>query len=494
MQYIIQYRALWVGILIWALSVNGLCAQQTELAVTLQQAIEMAQQHSTEAQAARHRYHSAYWNYRFFRAGYLPELTLASSPNLNKQISKVTQPDGSILFRRQNQFTANMDLKLNQAVSFTGGNFFLTTSTQRMEEFENNIIAWKSQLVSAGYEQSLIGYNAFKWNKRIEPLRYREARKSYVETVELIASRAGTLFFGLALAQANLDIATFNYVAADTLYMLARGRYDIGIINENEMLQLEINRLSEETSMMNARMELDNQMQTVRSFLGVEHNVTLKAVIRDTVPHFDIPIEKALALAYENSPDPDSYQRKILESKRDLAAAKANKGLKADLYMQFGLSQTGNNFEETFKDPINQQYVGIGIRIPVLDWGKGRGRVRLAASNAELVNTQMQQAIKDFELNVSKMVRQFNIQYQRVTVAAKTDIIAGRRYDVARKLYMLGKSTVLDLNAAIREKDNARRSHINAISNYWSLYYGLRSMTQYDFLTNQSLADMLPPL
>ena len=61
-------------------------------------------------------------------------------------------------------------------------------------------------------------------------------------------------------------------------------------------------------------------------------------------------------------------------------------------------------------------------------------------------------------------------------VAEKTASLARHRYDVARRLYILGKSTILDFNAATSEKDSALRSHISALQTYWSLYYGLRSM------------------
>lgn len=48
-------------------------AQQEEsMTLNLQRAIEIAQENSPEAQAARHTYRAAYWNYRFFQANYLP--------------------------------------------------------------------------------------------------------------------------------------------------------------------------------------------------------------------------------------------------------------------------------------------------------------------------------------------------------------------------------------------------------------------------------------
>ncbi len=464
----------------------------SSLTLTLPKAIAMAQEHSPEAQAARHTYRSAYWNYRYFKANYLPSVTLTSSPTLNRQINKITQPDGTNKYLEQNELTADLSLKINQNIWFTGGSLFVTSSTQRYEEFENNLISFNTQPVNIGYQQSLFGYNALKWDRRIEPVRYREACKSYAEALELVASQTSNLFFALATAQTNLDIASSNYASADTLYRYARGRYNIGTISENEMLQLEINKLTEETNMMNANIEVEDCMQTLRSFLGLKGEETVRVMPEDSIPQFEIDLQQALRLAFENSPDPDYYERRKLESRSNLANARANAGLKADLYVQFGLTQTGNKFADSYRNPMNQQYASITLSLPILDWGRGKGRVRVARSNVDLVDTQAEQGIKDFELNVMKMVRQFNLQAYRVAVAAKTDRTTDRRYEVARHLYITGRSTILDLNAAITEKDTARRNYISALRTYWSLYYGIRSMTGYDFERGCPIEEALP--
>ena len=96
--------------------------------------------------------------------------------------------------------------------------------------------------------------------------------------------------------------------------------------------------------------------------------------------------------------------------------------------------------------------------------------------------------MRDFRQNVQKIVMQFNMQGRKVNIAAKTDRQAEHRYEVARRLYVLGRSTILDLNSAISEKDNARRNYINAQSTYWTLYYTIRSMTGYDFLNGREIA------
>ncbi|MBO5381524.1 MAG: TolC family protein [Bacteroides sp.] len=476
------------------LFIGRVSAQEAVMSLTLDDAIRIAQEHSPQAQAARHTYRSAYWNYRFYKANYLPSLTMTSNPTFNEQINKITQPDGTNLFIKQNQLSTDVSFTINQNIPLTGGSFFIRSSLTRLDEFENDVTAYNSQPLVIGYQQTLLGYNSLKWDKRIEPIRYREAKKNYNEALELVASQASNLYFGLATAQTNLDIASYNYASADTLYRYAQGRYNIGTITENEMLQLEINKLSGETDMMNARIEVEEQMQALRSFLGMQDDVEIRVTPSDSVPNFQVDMGEALQMAMENSPEPEMYERMKQQSLSNLAYAKGNAGLKADLYVQFGLSQTGNKLRESYRDPMNQYYASIGISLPILDWGRAKGQVRVARSNVDLVNTQAEQGMRDFELNVCKMVRQFNLQHQYVVIASKADRTADRRYEVAKRLYILGKSTILDLNAATTEKDSARRNYISALRTYWSLYYGLRSMTGYDFEKNQKIEENFPKI
>ena len=144
------------------LLIGKLSAQQEPMNLTLTDAIRIAQQHSPEAQAARHTYRSAYWNYRFYKANYLPSLTLTSSPTFNEQINKITQPDGTNLFIKQNQLSTDVSLTINQNIPLTGGNFFVKSSLTRLDEFENDVIAYNTQPIVVGYQQTLLGYNSLK--------------------------------------------------------------------------------------------------------------------------------------------------------------------------------------------------------------------------------------------------------------------------------------------------------------------------------------------
>lgn len=466
-------------------------AQEQTLELTLGETIEQARRQSPDAQNARHSLRSAYWNYKYYCANYLPTLTLTSNPYLDRAINKVTQSDGNVKFVEQNLLSTDLTLSLTQNVPWTGGTFFVETAAQRLDLFSSDTYSWQTSPINVGYRQSLFGYNSLKWDRRIEPIRYREAKKTYVETLELVAARATEKFFSLAKAQSNYETANANYANADTLYIYAQGRYNIGTISENEMLQLELNKLTEETNCMNARIEVENCMQELRSYLGIQEDLLLQVKIDSEVPDLHIDLGTALMLANENSPEIQNMLRRKMESESAVARAKANAGLKADIYLRFGLTQTADKLKDAYRDPLEQQYVSLGITLPILDWGRGRGQVRVARSNRDLVHTQVEQDKTDFDLNVRKLVKQFNLQAQRVSIAARTDNTAQRRAEVARKLYLLGKSSILDLNASVTEKDAARRNYISALHNFWSLYYTLRSITLYDFEKRITLTEDL---
>ena len=60
------------------------------------------------------------------------------------------------------------------------------------------------------------------------------------------------------------------------------------------------------------------------------------------VPDLHIDLDAALMLANENSPEIQNMLRRKVESESAVSRAKANAGLKADIYLRFGLTQTAD--------------------------------------------------------------------------------------------------------------------------------------------------------
>jgi outer membrane protein TolC len=450
----------------------------------MNESVDLARRQSPDILSARHSFRSSYWNYCYYKANYLPALSFNSTPNFNHAINSITLPDGTSQFIQQNQLLTDATLSITQNVALTGGSLFVETGLQRLDIMNQKETAYKSVPAIIGFRQSLLGYNQLKWDRKIEPLRFEAAKKSYVEKLELVSANAVIKFFNLLKAQTNLEIARTNYANADTLYSFAQGRYRIGTITENEMLQLEVNKLSEESNRLTAQLDVDDCMEDLRAYLGIKEASPITVRTDQLISLEEVHVAEALQYALTGSPDILNMQLSERESDSRVAQVKGNTGLKADLYMRFGLAQTGKTMQMAYRNPLNEQYVEIGISFPILDWGRSKGQVEVAKSNRDMVYAQTDQYRTNFEMNVIKTVKQFNVQKNQLTVATKADYTAERRSDVARKLYLLGKSTILDLNASITEKDTAKRNYINTLYNYWALYYTLRSITLFDFEKN----------
>jgi outer membrane protein TolC len=303
--------------------------------------------------------------------------------------------------------------------------------------------------------------------------------------MELVASQAAMVFFNLVSAQTELEIAQLNHAATDTLYTYGLGRYNIGTITENELLQLELNKLNSETSIMSSQMSFDDAVDQLRNFLNLTSDTQIEVVTTDSIPHFTVPLDQAMELARQNSPDIESMELSRLNSESNLAYAKSQAGFKASIYMRLGLAQTADELPESFRNLNDEQSVSVSVSIPILDWGRARGRVKIAQNNLELTRMHIEQNEVSFEKMVTRTVSQFNMQERQVDIARRAMQTAQHRYEVARHLYVSGSSTILDLNSAITSKDSAYRGYVSALSRYWQLYYTIRSLTAYDFDNNE---------
>jgi len=477
-------------ILIFLLFTLSLKSQENTKTLTLQQVVDLALEQSPEALLAKHSFRSSYWEFRSYKAGMLPSLSLNSSVlDFNNSISSVIQPDGTEEFIERQINNSHMNLQIRQNVGLTGGNFFISSSIARIDDFKQDSFqtSYMTTPLSIGYYQPVFQYNRFKWEKKIEPLRYEEAKWEYIYKLEMISERAVRYFFDLALAQLNVEIAEANYYNNDTIYKIAQGRYEIGTIVENELLETELAFLNAKSDLAQSKLDLEVNQFRLRSFLGFNNLVKIRLKIEKDVPYLEIPLEKAIEKSQENNSSLLALERQLLEAAMDVAQTRAENRFNANLYATFGLNQSAFEINNAYAKPDNQQRVTVGLEIPIIDWGEGKGKYRMAQSNQEVVRTRVEQTRVDFEQQVYLKVMQFNQQDNQLIIAAKADTIAQKRYEVSKQRFLIGKIDVLDLNVASTDKDVAMRNYINTLKTYWTYFYNIRQYTLYDFINDVPL-------
>ncbi|MCA1747489.1 MAG: TolC family protein, partial [Bacteroidales bacterium] len=392
-------------VLLLFLSVSSLAYTQEDrlqMQLNLEDVVELAREQSPMATMARHQFRSSYWEYRTYRASFLPSLTLNSTlPDINRSIDKIIRDDGTEHFVSRSVMNNSLEMQVSQNVGLTGGNIFLNSSLQRIDNLGvNPDLSYLAYPFTIGFSQPINGYNAFKWEKKIEPAKYEEAKKELIHTLEQVNNRAVGYFFDLILAQINLEIAKKNYANNDTLYNIATGRYNLGTIAENELLQMELSYLNAGTALNSANIDLEVKQFRLRSFLGYSEKVDIELIVPNEIPEVQIDLGRALQEANTNNPEVLEMQRRLLEAEQSVAQARSQKGVQANLFALYGMSKNADDLGGAYVDPEDQQRLRIGFEIPILDWGLGRGRYRMAQSAEDVVKTNVLQSRSDFEQQI----------------------------------------------------------------------------------------------
>jgi outer membrane protein TolC len=460
-----------------------------ERQLSLPDAIGLAREQSPAVRTALNRYRNRYWQFRTYRSDYLPQLYLDGSlPNFNRNIIPIIQDNGSQEFKEVSQSVVNAGLELRQNVGLTGGQVYLGTRLRRIDNFapiENS--SYSANPFYVGVTQRLFYFNQLRWNRKIEPLRYEEARREYQESLEKLAFNVTELYFDALLAQIGLEIAEKNGANNDTLYKVAEGRFNLGRIAENELLQLELALMNARQNLAQSELQRESGLLRLRVQLGFTDDVPIRLVVPNQIPQFTISQDSALAQASRNRSQTVTFERLQLQAQSEVARARGETGLNAELEAGFGLTQQAVTIPGLYVNPQSQQSVSLNFQIPLVDWGRTRSRTRTAQANLELVEANVQQDRITFEQEVYLQVKQFEVLRRQMEVARKADEVGEKRYEISKNRYQIGKIGITDLTIAQQEKDRAKLDYAQALRDFWRAYYNLRVLTLYDFENNQPL-------
>jgi hypothetical protein len=456
---------------------------------TLSDAISLAQLNSVSYKIAVNKATRNHWRYKNYKANFLPRLSLFSTlPNYNRAINEITQPDGSIQFRAQEYMNTSVGLRIDQNVSFTGGTFSLYSSLNRLDNFgQNPYTRYNSIPLSISYSQSSFVYNRFKWLRKIEPIIAEKTTKEYTEEMENISMEAVNYFFSYLTAQNSLETSELNHAINDTLYNISKSRFNLGKINQNDLLQMELNLLNSENEISQRTMEFEKVRQNFYRYLGFKNDENVKLQLPLTVAELNVDRNIALSMAEKNRAKVLEFKQRRLQAEEEVAKARAENAVSINLSANFGYSQSGNTFNEAYINPLDQQQVSLTLSIPLIDWGVSSSRKKMAEADLDLELNNIENEQQAFEQEITLLCMQVEIDFRQLKTAEKSKTIAEKRYEIAVKRYKLGNMSITDLNIAQKEKDSAILSYYSNLQKYWSSYYNLRKLTHYDFVEQKQI-------
>jgi outer membrane protein len=480
--------ALLVGSLLFFLNGPSLKAQTDTLFLSLADCIRMAQINGPPGAVARHAYEAKARRYDAFTATFYPQLSLRGDlPGYYRSINTIVLPDGTTSFTPQSLASSSLSLVLAQKIPFTGGELSFISGLNRIDLLDSHTQYYRSNPLTVTLSQPLFQINTMSWDREAELLRYQMAGRESAEAMEDVAIEVTNRFFDSYLALMNCINAGINLANNDTLFKISRGRFNVGRIAENDLLQSELAFLRAQTELENARLAYTRSHAALRIVLGVAASQEVVLLPPTNIPDIHADSSLAITEARRNRSDVLGLELRRLTAERSVSQARSDNLFNATLSASMGFNQRSPVLRDSYRDLLEQQEFTLRLDFPIFRWGAGSATIDAAIATRQETEVTVERQLRELDLETASQVSSLNLLRMQVDVAARADTMSGRRFDVAKERYLIGKIDIPNLFLAQSEKDNGRREHIQTLWNYWNAFFRVRRLTLYDFVTGQSL-------
>lgn len=463
----------------------------TRKVVTLEDIISIASKQSLDAFKAKQQYGASYWQFRSFKASVLPKMGLELEPlTYNKSVLKRYDSENNIdVYRPQQNLNSYGNLSINQNIKATGATVYANSSFNRLANF--GVIdskAFTATPIRIGVIQPLMAFNRFKWAHVISPLQFERAKKQYLYELQDIKLKAVNYFFNWASASKRVELAQENVLSTQKLFKIGKKRYDLGSIEKDDVLNLELDVYNAETNLTQNERELQKSESELKLFLRNDSPLYSLPELPELISDLQIDAKEATALAEANNPEIFNLKIKKIEAQRDLDKVIKENRFDLSLRGSYGLNQNANTFRDAYGRLLDQQMITIQMNIPILDWGERKGNIKTAKMNNEVSEIAVQQESDKLSQQLGLKIIDFNLQKQLVAGALKTSEISRSSYEITERRFLSGSIDLLRLTSARKAWQAASENYITSLYNYWKFYYEVQQLTLYDFQNKNTIS------
>lgn len=465
--------------------------ERSKQKISLDDIVAIASKSSLNAFKAKQQYGASYWQNRSFKASVLPKIGLELEPlTYNKSVLKRYDSENNIdVYRPQQNLNSYGNITINQNIKATGAILYANSSFNRLANFGTvNSKDFTATPIRIGIIQPIMAFNSFKWAHKISPLQFERAKKQYLYELQDIKLKAVNYFFNWASVSKRVELAQENLLNTQKLFKIGKKRYDLGAIEKDDILNLELDVYNGETNLTQSERELEKAVSELRLFLRDDSPLYYLPELPELISDLQIDVKEAITLAEANNPEVFNLKIKKIEAQRDLDKVIKENRFDLSLRGSYGLNQTANTFTDAYGRLVEQQMVTIQMNIPILDWGERKGNIKTAKMNNEISEIAVQQESDKLNQQLSLKIIDFNLQKQLVAGALRTRDISKSSYEITEKRFLSGSIDLLRLTSARKAWQAASENYITSLYNYWKFYYEVQQLTLYDFLNGITIS------
>jgi len=469
-----------------------LCKAQT--AITLQESIALAQQNSIQATLNKNNYEISNQLFKLQRAQLFPQVNLnANLPGYTNSITSVTQPDGTIKFTTVEQAYSSTGISLSQKIAATGGTFTASSNINRFDRLSGDRTTnYNTQPFVLGLSQPLFRFNETAFNAKVALINHLIGSKTFIKQQEQLALEVSNQFHSLLQVQQQLLIFSLTKLNTDTLLRMAKTKWELGKLGEEEYLQIQLEQINNTTQLQQA--EQTYELLSIKFCTTLAIPVTTKLILEQTEPTVSANIsidenttQTLLNYYKSNNPEYEQQRLKQLQNAADVKRAKLNRLPNINLTAGYGSNQSALVLNDAYQNLLTQRNATVGIAIPLFTSGANSASLKIASYQQQNILLQTQLLEQQITNDLMKQLQTYNSAIKQIHNTHLADSMAKRRYEISFNKYQAGKLTFTDLVYAQNQKLQATQNYVNAIAAYWQAYYQLRVTTLFNIETNQSI-------
>jgi len=384
---------------------------------------------------------------------------------------------------------ANGTLVVQQPIKFTDGTLSLRNrfgyqdnyseaSNASYTGFDNNLYL--------SYNQPLFTYNKTKMNLKRQELALENSTLAYSIQMLNIERQVTQAFYSIYQKQMSVQIANEEFDNQVVSLEIIKSKVEAGLSAQEELLQGELNYATSQSSLDNAKVDLENAKDQFKRLIGVslyeEIEISTDIQYKPVIVDLEKAINNGLTQRLELS------QRKIdlNNAEFDLITTSATNEFRGDVNLSVGIMGNNENFTRIYDKPTRSPQVGVTFSIPIFDWGERKARIRAAELQVESSEMNIKNLEDDIVINIRQVFRNLKNLNTQISIAEQNQKNAQLTYEINLERYKNGDLTSMDLDRFQNQLSQKKMDLSNSLINYKLELLNMKIQSLWDFENNSS--------
>ncbi len=461
----------------------GLTTRGQEV-LTLEQALEIAEQQSPTLRDTRVALEKSELSLDIQKSNLKARFKLDVTPFNFTKSNDFYRQQGEYIYTENISSSGNFSIV--QPIAFSDGSLTFNSRLGWLDprttpaNYSANINLSYTQPLFRSYNQTKRSLEEVELNLERARLEYaiQEVRNEYTVTSQ---------YLQLYRNQTELQLTRERYQQDLENYELTKLKVEADILPRADLLQAEVNLLSSESSLKTAELNFDDAKDQFKVQIGLDLEkdfVLLAELHSDSI---EVNVDDAINYALTQRMEIRQREIDLENTYFNLIETRNQDKFQGDLTLSVGMNGVNETVDELFKNPNNNQNIGLTLSIPIWDWGVRRKRIKQAEIDIRQGDLHFEEYKRDLRVEVRKICRGLPNLRNQIIIAEKNIAFAKQTYEINLEKYKNGALSSMELKQHLDQWEAEKRNYTNALINYRLEILNLKVSTLWDFTYKQSI-------